>query len=146
MFNEWNNLINSERVYNTNVFYPLIHTLMQKILAASLLLVVSMFLSFSLANAQSLTKNDQLFREDIQYKLDTKFQTQIMSVINQYKEKIAKMDKGEANKLTESILGKLEFILYKMRAAEPLDKSLSKKADPKYLAYMLIKFELILLK
>lgn len=133
-------------MYTTNVFYPLIHSLMQKILTVSLLLIVSMFLSFPLTNAQSLTKNDQLFREDLQYKLDAKLQTQIMSVINQYKTKIAKMNKGEADKLTESILGKLEVILYKMRAAEPLDKSLSKKADTKYLAYMLIKFELILLK
>ena len=104
MFNEWNNLINSERMYNTNVFYPLIHTLMQKILTLSLLLIISMFLSFSLTNAQSLTKNDQLFREDMQYKLDAKLQTQIMSAINGYKARIAKMNKVEADKLTDSIL------------------------------------------
>ena len=69
-----------------------------------------------------------------------------MTVINQYKAKIAKIDKSEADKLTESIIWKVEDILYKMRAAQPLDKNLEKKADNKYLAYMLIKFELMLLK
>ncbi|MDD5197376.1 MAG: hypothetical protein PHN60_00785 [Candidatus Gracilibacteria bacterium] len=119
---------------------------MQKILTASLLLTVSMFFSSPAISAQGLTKNDQLFREDIQYKLDAKLQTQIMTVINQYKAKIAKMDKMEANRLTENILGKLETILSTMRATQALDKSLEKKAGTKYLAYMLIKFELILLR
>ncbi|HBB27160.1 TPA: hypothetical protein DCZ36_01525 [Candidatus Gracilibacteria bacterium] len=146
VYSKGNNLINSERKYNTNIFYPLINTFMQKILTVILLLMVSMLLSSSPMYAQNLTKNDQLFREDIRYRLDARLQTQIMTVINQYKAKIAKIDKSEADKLTESIIGKVEDILYKMRAAQPLDKNLEKKADNKYLAYMLIKFELMLLK
>lgn len=77
---------------------------MQKILTVILLLMVSMLLSSSPMYAQNLTKNDQLFREDIRYRLDARLQTQIMTVINQYKAKIAKIDKSEADKLTESII------------------------------------------
>lgn len=77
---------------------------MQKILTVILLLMVSMSLSSSPIYAQNLTKNDQLFRKDIQYRLDARLQTQIMTVIHQYKAKIAKMNKSEADKLTDSII------------------------------------------
>lgn len=119
---------------------------MKNTFIASILFTISIFLSFSLANAESLTKNDQLFREDLQYRLDAKLQNQITTVISRYKAKIATMPKSEANALTDSILGKIETILYKRRAAQSLDKTLAKKADNTYLAYTLLKFELILLK
>lgn len=109
-----------------------------------------LFLPFSTVNAtpdnEKLSKNDQLFREDIQYRLDMRLQNQVMNAINGYKAKIATMDKIAADALTESILWKLETILYKMQVAQSLDKDLSKKADNKYLAYTLLKFELMLLK
>ena len=98
------------------------------------------------ATPDKLTKNEQLFREDIQYRLDARLQNQVNGIINGYKLKIAKMDKASADRLTDSILAKLEKILYKMEAAQSADKSLEKKATNKYLAYMLLKFELMLLK
>lgn len=96
--------------------------------------------------ALALSKNDQLFREDIQYRLPTKTQTQIYGIINGYKLKIAKMDKASADALTDSIIKKIDHILYIMSAAESNNKQLSKPASNKYLAYTLIKFELLLLK
>lgn len=115
-------------------------------LTIGLSLALSLFLPFSATNAESLSKNDQLFREDIQYRLDAGLQNQIMTVIGRYKAKISTMNKTDADKLTENILQKLETILYKMRASQSADKTLERKASNVYLAYMLIKFELILLK
>lgn len=119
---------------------------MKKILIASTLFtcVVSMLPNETFAAV--LSKNEQLFREDIQYRLPTKPLTQINNVITNYKAKIATMNKTDANRLTDSILKKIDSILYKMSAAQPLDKSLSQKADSKYLTYTLLKFELMLLK
>ncbi len=130
---------------------------MKKSLIASVLFVV-LPISFSslsyastgtgsiVATPEKLTKNEQLFREDIQYRLDIRLQNQINGMINGYKLKIAKMNKVDAYRLTDSILAKLDKILYKMEAAQSADKTLEKKASSKYLAYMLVKFELMLLK
>lgn len=109
--------------------------------------IVSIFsLNISSALAQELSKNDQLFREDIQYRLSAKTQSQIYGMINGYKLKIAKMNKASADALTDSIIAKVDHILYIMSASESNNKLLGKQASSKYLAYMLIKFELMLLK
>lgn len=110
-------------------------------------LVLSLFsLGIPGVSAQELSKNDLLFREDIQYRLSAKTQTQIYNVINGYRAKIAKMDATSANALTDSIIAKLDTILYKMSAAESNNKQLGKPASTKYRAYMLIKFELMLMR
>jgi hypothetical protein len=110
-------------------------------------LVIFMFSVFSKETfAATLSKNDQLFREDIQYRLASKTQGQIYGIINGYKLKIAKMDKASADILTNSIISKIDRILYLMSAPESNNKELSKPASSKYLAYTLIKLELMLLK
>ncbi len=119
---------------------------MKKLLAVSVLILSTLWLSITSTWAQELSKNDQLFREDIQYRLSAKTQSQIYGIINGYKLRIAKMDKTSANVLTDSIIAKVDRILYVMSAAESNNKQLSKQASSKYLAYSLIKFELMLLK
>ena len=119
---------------------------MKKLLAISTLLVCMISIFPKEALAATLSKNDALFREDIQYRLGTKTQTKIYGMINGYKAKIAKMDAASANALTDSIIAKVDRILYLMSAAESNDKQLAKRASAKYQAYMLIKLELMLLK
>lgn len=119
---------------------------MKKLLVISALLISILSILPTGTFAAPLSKNDQLFREDIQYRLNSKTQSQIYGIMNGYKAKIAKMDKTSADALTDSILKKVENILYKMQAAQSLDKTLAKQASSKYLAYTLIKFELMLLK
>lgn len=119
---------------------------MKKLLAISTLILSFFTLTIPGVFAQELSKNDQLFREDIQYRLSTKTQAQIYGIINGYRAKIAQMDTVAANALTDSIIAKLDTILYKMSAAESNNKQLGKPASTKYMAYMLIKFELTLLR
>ena len=119
---------------------------MKKILALSTLILSLLSVSIQGASAQTLSKNDQLFREDIQYRLPAKTLTQINNVIANYKVKIAKMNKVQADALTDSILKKVERILYIMSAAESNNKQLAKQPSNLYRAYTLIKFELMLLK
>lgn len=102
--------------------------------------------AYSTGNINNLSKNDQLFREDIQYRLDKNTQGKIYTVIGLYKTKIATLDKTIADNLTDRIIGKIDTLLYKMSASEPLDKSLGKRASGTYLAYTLLKFELMMLK
>lgn len=129
---------------------------MKKVFLMSALTGLLLSFLFSVAHATTgsgtlsvakLSKNDQLFREDIQYRLSPKLQGQIMQAMNGYRAKIAKMNKAEADALTDSIIQKVDAILYKMRAYEPVDTTvLSQRVGTKYLAYMLIKFELLLSK
>lgn len=98
------------------------------------------------SSAEKLTRNDRLFREDIQYRLDTRLQNQVYIAVNRYKVRISNMERTDADRLTGNILQKVETILWKMRANQPLDKRPEKKADDRYLAYMLLKFELMLLR
>ncbi len=112
-----------------------------------MILMISPILSVgSVGYAQELSKNDQLFKEDIQYRLGIKTQTQIYRALNNYKAKIINMEKASANQLTDSIIQKIDQKLYIMRTAESNNKELGKQASPLYMAYMLIKFELMLLK
>lgn len=119
---------------------------MKKIFAFSIIICSLLSVSAGTATAATLSKNDQLFREDIQYRLPTKTLTQINNVITNYKAKIAQMNKVEADALTDSILKKVERILYIMSAAQSNDKQLAKQPSNLYRAYTLIKFELMLLK
>lgn len=122
------------------------NTILTIILSLSIASLISSGAYAADSNAEKLSRNDQLFREDIQYRLDARLQNQVMTAITWYKAKISAMDKTQADKLTDSIIRKLETILYKMQASQSLDKSLEKKAGDRYLAYMLLKFELMLLK
>lgn len=119
---------------------------MKKLLAIVTLILSIMSLGIRGASAQELSKNDQLFREDIQYRLSTKTQAQIYGIINGYRAKIAQMDVVAANALTDSIIAKLDTILYKISASESNNKQLGKPASSKYMAYSLIRLELMLLK
>ncbi|MDD2916848.1 MAG: hypothetical protein PHH70_03310 [Candidatus Gracilibacteria bacterium] len=119
---------------------------MKKFLAISICILSVVGIGASGVSAQALSRNDQLFREDIQYRLPTKTQAQIYGIINGYKLKIAKMDKTSADALTDSIIAKIDRILYIMSAAESNNRQLRKQPSNKYKAYMLIKFELLLLK
>lgn len=125
---------------------------MQKI---ALIRLISAFVLLSLfpgtgmadaSGAEKLTRNDRLFREDIQYWLDIRLQNQVYIAVNRYKVRISKIEKTDADRLTDSILQKVETILRKMRTNQPLDRRPEKKADDRYLAYMLLKFELMLLR
>lgn len=119
---------------------------MKKAVLAGILISLIFPALCSQASAAALNKNDQLFREDILYRLDVRLRNQVTTAIDRYKVRIATMNKADADRLTDSILSKVENILFKMRISQPLDKSLAKKADDKYLAYTLLRFELILLK
>lgn len=119
---------------------------MKNIALAIVLLALVITLSLKEASALELSKNEALFREDILYKLNPGTISRITGILNGYRQKISKMDTASANTLTDSILRKVDNILYKMRAAQPLDKNLEKIPDNRYLAYMLIKLELLTLK
>lgn len=119
---------------------------MRNITLAVILLALVIVFSVKESSAMELSKNDQMFREDIQEKLSPRNLSQINGVINGYKLKISKMDTASANALTDSILAKLDAILLRMKSAEFLDKDLDRVPSTKYRAYMLIKFELTLLR
>lgn len=129
-----------------NALYPLTFVPMRKTILTGMLLSFVFPILCSQASAVALSRNDQIFREDLQYRLDVRLQKQVTTVIDRYKVRIATMNKTDADRLTDSILLKVEAILRRMQLSQPLDKSLAKKADDKYLAYTLLKFELMLLK
>lgn len=123
---------------------------MKKILVTLLCILASISLfskeTSALSGSEKLTKNDQYLYEDLRYRLDARLQKQVTIAIDRYKVRIAQMDKIQANILTDGIIKKLDAVLYKIRAKQPLDKNREKVATDKYLAYMLVKFELLLLR
>ena len=102
--------------------------------------------AYSTGNINNLSKNDQLFREDIQYRLGTNNRTQIDTIITRYKAKIATFSPEAADIMTDTIIGKLDIMLYKLSVSGPLDKSLAKKPSAVYMALTLIRLELLMLK
>ncbi len=102
--------------------------------------------AYSTGNINNLSRNDQLFREDVQYRLGTNNRTQIDTIISRYKAKIATLDPVAADAMTDTIIGKLDVMLYKLSVSGPLDKSLAKKPSAVYMALTLIRLELLMLK
>ena len=126
---------------------------MKKILAIGIILFssfagiqLSTVSAYSTGNINNLSKNDQLFREDIQYRLGTNNRTQIDTIITRYKAKIATLSPEAADIMTDTIIGKLDIMLYKLSVSGPLDKSLAKKPSAVYMALTLIRLELLMLK
>lgn len=107
---------------------------------------ISTVSAYNTGNINNLSRNDQLFREDIQYRLGTNNRSQVDTIISRYKAKIATLNPVAADTLTDTIIGKLDVMLYKLNVSGPLDKSLAKKPSAVYMALTLIRFELLMLK
>jgi len=73
--------------------------------------------AYNTGNINNLSRNNQLFREDIQYQLGTNNRSQIDTIISRYKAKIATLDPVAAHTLTDTIIGKLDVMLYKLSVA-----------------------------
>jgi len=90
-----------------------------------------------------LSDNDISFYNTIKDRLDNKYQNTINNVVNKLEIKLSNYSQVKQEKIKKLIVEKLESKISHLLMQYPQDIALPKSVNNKYLAYTLLKFELI---
>ena len=85
------------------------------------------------------------FYNTIQDRLDVKYQNIITQAVWKYQLRLSKYSREKQIKIHDKIIERVEAVISDLLLQYPADIALPEKVNNKYLAYTLLKFELMLL-